>query len=57
VSRTVNGIAVNDLYGFALPRLSKIQRPSNVRFTQEGSKVLAGQVAEAIVKALERPAK
>jgi lysophospholipase L1-like esterase len=43
-----NGIAVNDLYGFALPRLDKIQLPVNVHFTNDGSEQLAGRVAEAI---------
>ena len=48
------GIATNDLYAFALPKLEKIQRPANVHFTPEGSKVLAKQVAAAILKALEK---
>ena len=52
-----NGVAVNDLYGFALPQLGKIQRRGDVHFSQEGSRTLAGQVAAAILKALERPAK
>jgi acyl-CoA thioesterase-1 len=49
-----NRIAINDLYGFALPRLAQIQRPENVHFTEEGSEQLAKTVAEAIVKALGR---
>ncbi len=48
-----NGIAINDLYGFSLPRLPKIQIPVNSHFTGEGSKVLATQVTSAILKALE----
>ena len=48
-----NGIAIDDLYRFALPRLKDIQRPANVHFTPEGSKVLAKQVAESIVDALK----
>ena len=51
-----NRIAIDDLYAFALPQLEKIQRPANVHFTPEGSKVLAGQVAAAVLKALEKPA-
>jgi acyl-CoA thioesterase-1 len=47
-------IAVNDLYAFALPKLTKIQQPANVHFTREGSAVLAGQVAAAILEALEK---
>jgi acyl-CoA thioesterase-1 len=47
------GIAIDGLYEFALPKLGEIQRPANVHFTPEGSKVLAGQVAAAIEKALK----
>jgi hypothetical protein len=50
-----NGIAIDDLYAFALPQLEKIQRPANVHFTPEGSKVLARQVAASILKALAKP--
>lgn len=48
-----HGIAINDLYSFALPRLEEIQRPQNVHFTQQGSELLAEQVANSILKALE----
>ena len=48
------GIAIDDLYAFALPKLEEIQRPANVHFTPEGSEVLAKQVAAAILKALEK---
>ena len=48
-----NGIRVNDLYGFSLPRLHEIQIPVNSHFTPEGSKVLATQVTSAILKTLE----
>jgi acyl-CoA thioesterase-1 len=47
-----NGITINDLYAFALPRLKEMQRPVNVHFTDQGSEALAGQVAEAILKVL-----
>lgn len=47
------GIAIDDLYAFALPRLDEIQRPANVHFTPEGSAVLAKQVAASIRKALK----
>jgi len=47
-----NQIAIDDLYAFAQPQLGKIQIPDNVHFTREGSKVLAGQVAKSILKAL-----
>ena len=49
---TRNKIAIDDLYAFALPKLKEIQRPANVHFLPEGSKVLADQVAKAIQKAL-----
>jgi acyl-CoA thioesterase-1 len=47
-----SGVAVNDLYAFALPQLSDIQLPSNVHFRPEGSAKLAKPVAEAIAAAL-----
>ncbi len=47
-------VRINDLYAFALPRLDSIQRPHNVHFTEEGSRLLAQQVAESIRKALEK---
>jgi len=46
------GVAVDDLYALALPQLSRIQQPRNVHFTPEGSRVLARQVANSILKAL-----
>jgi len=48
-----NGILIDDLYAFALPRVKKIQRPKNVHFTGKGSKVLAGHVAQCILQALK----
>ncbi len=45
-------IAVDDLYNFAQPRLAKIQRPTNVHFTAEGSAALARPVAASIEAAL-----
>jgi len=49
-----HGIAIDDLYAFALPRLKKIQRPANVHFTPDGSKALAGQVATSVLEALKK---
>ncbi|HSB12828.1 MAG TPA: SGNH/GDSL hydrolase family protein [Bryobacteraceae bacterium] len=49
-----NGVVVDDLYSFALPRLADIQQPANVHFTAEGSEALAKQVAASILRALER---
>jgi predicted esterase/lysophospholipase L1-like esterase len=46
------GIAIDDLYAFALPQLEHIQLPSNVHFTKRGSEVLAGKVAQSIEQKL-----
>jgi acyl-CoA thioesterase-1 len=49
-----NGVAINDLYAFALPQLDKIQLKENVHFTPKGYQALAVQVAAAIQKALAK---
>jgi lysophospholipase L1-like esterase len=49
-----NGVAINDLYGFALPLLTEIQRPVNVHFTDSGSERLGKQVAGAIEQVMKR---
>ena len=49
-----NGIQINDLYTFSLPRLREIQIPVNSHFHAKGSKVLAGQVVAAIEEALRK---
>jgi acyl-CoA thioesterase-1 len=46
------GVRVNDLYALARPQLSSIQQPHNVHFTDEGSRLLAEQVANSILDAL-----
>lgn len=43
-----NGVVINDLYSFALPRMQALQIPNNVHFTKEGSAVLAEEVARVI---------
>ena len=48
------GVATDDLYAFALPKLSTIQLPANVHFTPSGSAVLAEQVAKSIREALAK---
>jgi acyl-CoA thioesterase-1 len=45
-------IPVNDLYSFALERLDTIQRPRDVHFTKEGSRLLGEEVARHIRQAL-----
>ena len=52
-----HGVAVNDLYGFAKPRLEKIQRSKNVHFTPDGSKALAEQVVTHVLAALKARSK
>ncbi len=47
-----NGIAINNLHAFVVPRMADIQRPNNVHFTEEGSKELAEKVAERILEFL-----
>jgi lysophospholipase L1-like esterase len=47
-----NGVAIDDLYAVAASKLGAIQRPNNVHFTDDGSRVLAEQVAKAILGAL-----
>ena len=42
------GVDIDDLYGLALSRVTEIQRPANVHFTDPGYEVLARQVAEAV---------
>ena len=49
-----NGVAIDDLCAFALPKLKEIQREANVHFTPEGSVVLAGQVAASILERLKQ---
>ena len=43
-----NGIMVNDLHAFVLPRMDELQRPNNVHFTEAGSRALAGQFTKVI---------
>jgi acyl-CoA thioesterase-1 len=49
-----NKIPTNDLYAFALPLLKEIQLPSNVHFTQAGSKKLAEKVADELRSHLKK---
>jgi acyl-CoA thioesterase-1 len=49
-----NGVAINDIYAFALPQLDKIQQPVNVHFSDKGSAALAERVAAAIEAALKK---
>jgi len=52
------GVAIDDLYTFAMPRLAEIGKPADVHYTPEGSRKLATQVAgsiEAALKSLRQP--
>lgn len=49
-----NQIAIDDLNAFITPKLKDAQIPNNVHFTPEGSKILAQQVAESILKTLAK---
>ena len=45
------GVAINDLYAFAEPRLAKLQQPVNVHFSPRGSRALGNQVIRAVREA------
>lgn len=47
-----NGITIDDMYAYTLPRLKEIQRPADVHFSPAGSKELAQNVVKAIEAAL-----
>ena len=48
-----NGILINNLHDFILPRLDDLQLPANVHFTEEGSRAMALKVVDRINEALE----
>jgi acyl-CoA thioesterase-1 len=47
-----NGIPINELYVFAFSRLSEIQLPANVHYTEGGYQALAQRVVASIQVAL-----
>lgn len=47
-----NGILINNLHAFMVPRLSYLQIPNNVHFTEEGSREMAKKVVERINEVL-----
>lgn len=47
-----NGVAVDDLYGFALPNLGEWQLPVNVHFKDSASAALGKEVARVILEQL-----
>ena len=50
-----NGVLIDDLSGALGGRVAELQKPHNVHFTDEGSKVLADAVAASIRMALAKP--
>ena len=52
-----NGVVVEDLYALVLPRKNAIQRPGDVHFSPEGSRLIGEEVAKNIKAALETRAK
>ena len=47
-----NGIRIDDLYAYALPRLAVLQKPNDVHYTPAGYQKLARRVASSIDAAL-----
>ncbi len=48
-----NGILINNLHAFMVPRIAELQRPNNVHFTEEGSREMAKKVVERIKEILD----
>ncbi|NCQ25911.1 MAG: SGNH/GDSL hydrolase family protein, partial [Armatimonadetes bacterium CG_4_10_14_3_um_filter_66_18] len=48
------GIALDDLYAFALPKIKELQLPDNVHFGPEGSAELAKAVVASLQPALAK---
>ncbi len=46
------GIAINDLHSWILPRFSKLQKPKDLHYLPEGSEFLAEKVSHEILKQL-----
>ena len=50
-----NGVAVDELHAFVVPRQTQLQRPNNVHFTDAGSGALADQVVASLAPWLSAP--
>jgi lysophospholipase L1-like esterase len=48
-----NGILINNLHAFMVPRMAELQLPNNVHFTEDGSRELAKKVVERIKEVLD----
>jgi lysophospholipase L1-like esterase len=49
-----NGVAIDDLYTFITPHLTKVQNPKDVHFNNDGYDLLGKQVAAVITQALAK---
>jgi|SRR5690554_4214365 len=49
-----NGILINSLHAFMVPRMTELQLPKNVHFTEEGSREMAKKVVERINEVLDK---
>ena len=49
------GVAVDDLFAFANPRLAELQNPHDVHFSKAGSAALGREVAESILRVAGLP--
>lgn len=47
-----NGVEIDDMHTFCVPRLREIQQPKDVHFKDKGSNVLADETAKKILAAL-----
>jgi hypothetical protein len=50
-----NGVAIDDLCASVAARIAEVQKPRNVHFTDDGSKLLAHAVATSIAAGLKQP--
>jgi lysophospholipase L1-like esterase len=50
-----NGVTINDLHSYMMPRFDKLHLPSDLHYKPEGSEFLAQRVAEVITAALPKP--
>ncbi len=48
-----NGILINNLHAFMVPRMADLQLPNNVHFTEDGSREMAKKVVERINEVFE----
>ena len=49
---TENGVTINDLHSYMLPRFDELHNPNDLHYKPEGSEFLAQRVAEVILAAL-----